>query len=102
MASCAVGNFTPPPISQLQLARVVYTMLMPAVCVLGAIGASICILIFTRKQMRSSLNSYLAALSIFDLLLLLTALSIYPSMQLCLQDGNQGPACHFFWRSSLA
>ncbi|KAI1707835.1 7 transmembrane receptor (rhodopsin family) domain-containing protein [Ditylenchus destructor] len=84
------------------LTRVIYTLLMPVVCVLGSMGAAICILIFTRKQMRSSLSIYLAGLSIFDLVLLLMSLLIYPSMNLCLQEGHQGPVCHFFWRTSLA
>lgn len=52
-------------------------------------GAAICILIFTRKQMRSSLSIYLAGLSFFDLVLLLMSLLIYPSMNMCLQEVNK-------------
>ena len=81
-------------------------------------GAIICVFIFTRRQMRSSLSIYLAALSLFDFVLLLCAAIIYPSMNMCLQEvfnfsiifekiliisqGNRGPICHFFWRTSLA
>jgi hypothetical protein len=85
----------------------------------GSVGALICVFIFTRRQMRSSLSIYLAALSSFDFVLLLCATIIYPSMNLCLQEvrlylalnlstlfqlfqGNRGPVCHFFWRTSLA
>uniref|UniRef100_A0A915DN68 G-protein coupled receptors family 1 profile domain-containing protein n=1 Tax=Ditylenchus dipsaci TaxID=166011 RepID=A0A915DN68_9BILA len=84
------------------LTRIVYVVLMPIVCILGSMGAAICILVFTRKQMRSSLSIYLAGLSFFDLVLLLMSLIIYPSMNLCLEEGHQGPVCHFFWRTSLA
>lgn len=65
--------------------QIIYTLFMPIVCVLGAIGAAICILIFTRRQMRSSVSIYLAGLSVFDFLLLLMSLIIYPSMNICMQ-----------------
>lgn len=65
------------------LTRFVGLVLMPLTCVLGILGASICVLVFTRKQMRSSLNIYLAGLSVFDLILLITSLLIYPPMNIC-------------------
>lgn len=83
---CSQMQFRAPAPSQDQLTRVIYTLLMPVVCVLGAIGAAICILVFTRRQMRSSLSIYLAGLSVFDFLLLLMSLMIYPSMNICMQE----------------
>lgn len=58
-------------------------LLMPLTCGFGILGASICVLVFTRKQMRSSLNIYLAGLSVFDLILLTLSLIIYPPMNIC-------------------
>lgn len=84
--SCTQIQYPTLPSFQDQLTRVIYTLLMPVVCVLGAIGAAICILVFTRRQMRSSLSIYLAGLSTFDFLLLLMSLMIYPSMNLCMQE----------------
>jgi hypothetical protein len=79
----------------------IYSILIPAVCIPGVLGACICIIVFTKKQMRSSLNIYLAGLSVFDLVLLTMSLLIYPLMSACLQQGNRGFVCHIFWRSSL-
>uniref|UniRef100_A0A1I8B8J7 G_PROTEIN_RECEP_F1_2 domain-containing protein n=1 Tax=Meloidogyne hapla TaxID=6305 RepID=A0A1I8B8J7_MELHA len=94
------AEMTPPPLND--LSQIIYSVLMPIVCLLGVMGAIICVFIFTRRQMRSSLSIYLAALSSFDFVLLLCAAIIYPSMNMCLQEGNRGPICHFFWRTSLA
>lgn len=94
------AEMTPPPLND--LSQIIYSVLMPVVCLLGVVGAIICVFIFTRRQMRSSLSIYLAALSLFDFVLLLCAAIIYPSMNMCLQEGNRGPICHFFWRTSLA
>lgn len=66
--------------------HIIYTTLLPIVCTAGAFAASVCIIIFTRPQMRSSLNIYLASLSFFDLILLLVSLLIYPPMEICLQN----------------
>ncbi|KAE9554762.1 hypothetical protein FO519_002023 [Halicephalobus sp. NKZ332] len=79
----------------------VYSVLIPVVCIPGVFGACICILIFTKKQMRSSLNIYLAGLSIFDLVLLTMSLVIYPLMGACIQQEDQGPICQIFWHTSL-
>ncbi|KAF7635451.1 hypothetical protein Mgra_00005129 [Meloidogyne graminicola] len=94
------SEITPPQLND--LSQIIYSLLMPIVCLLGVVGAIICVFIFTRHQMRSSLSIYLAALSGFDFVLLICAAIIYPSMNMCLQEGNNGPICHFFWRTSLA
>ncbi|VDN05877.1 unnamed protein product [Thelazia callipaeda] len=65
---------------------IIYTTVLPVVCTAGIFATFICVLIFTRPQMRSSLNIYLAGLSFFDLILLLVSLLIYPPMQICLQN----------------
>ncbi|VDP14729.1 unnamed protein product [Onchocerca flexuosa] len=65
---------------------IIYTTVLPFVCTAGVFAATICVIIFTRPQMRSSLNIYLAGLSFFDLILLLVSLLIYPPMQICLQN----------------
>lgn len=64
----------------------VYSVVIPIVCIPGLVGAIICIIIFTRKQMRSSLNIYLAGLSLFDFVLLLMSVIIYPLMEACIQQ----------------
>lgn len=66
--------------------HIIYTTIMPTVCTIGVFAASICVIIFTRPQMRSSLNIYLAGLSLFDLILLLISLFIYPPMDICVQN----------------
>lgn len=66
----------------------VYSVFMPAVCIPGVLGACICIIVFTKKQMRSSLNIYLAGLSVFDLVLLTMSLLIYPLLSACIQQVN--------------
>uniref|UniRef100_A0A7E4VLB2 G_PROTEIN_RECEP_F1_2 domain-containing protein n=1 Tax=Panagrellus redivivus TaxID=6233 RepID=A0A7E4VLB2_PANRE len=79
----------------------VYSVLMPCVCIPGMLGACISIIIFTKKQMRSSLNVYLAGLSVFDLVVLSMSLIIYPLMSECIRNGSDGTICHVFWRTSL-
>uniref|UniRef100_A0A0R3RWF1 G_PROTEIN_RECEP_F1_2 domain-containing protein n=1 Tax=Elaeophora elaphi TaxID=1147741 RepID=A0A0R3RWF1_9BILA len=69
--------------------HIIYTTALPLVCICGIFAASICVIIFTRPQMRSSLNIYLAGLSFFDLILLLVSLLIYPPMQICLQNNKK-------------
>uniref|UniRef100_A0AC34QHG2 G-protein coupled receptors family 1 profile domain-containing protein n=1 Tax=Panagrolaimus sp. JU765 TaxID=591449 RepID=A0AC34QHG2_9BILA len=51
--------------------------------------------------MRSSLNIYLAGLSVFDFLLLAMSVMIYPLMETCLQQGDRGDVCHIFWYTSV-
>ncbi|KAI6224846.1 BMA-FRPR-8, isoform c [Aphelenchoides besseyi] len=80
--------------------HLINTVLIPIVCVPGVFAASICVIVFTRPKMVSSLNIYLAGLSFFDLLLLTMSLFIYPPMSICLRTGNDF-ICHFFWRSAL-
>jgi hypothetical protein len=67
------------------LDHIIYAGIMPLVCGLGVFAAFICVVVFTRKQMRSSLNVYLAGLSLFDLILLAMSLLIYPPMSVCLK-----------------
>lgn len=84
---CELSNH---PTTSDDLTRFVSLVLMPLTCVLGILGASICVIVFTRKQMRSSLNIYLAGLSAFDLILLIMSLLIYPAMNICVLQ-----VCHF-------
>ncbi len=53
--------------------------------IIGVIGNSITIVIMTRRKMRSSTNSYLAALATFDMLYLIfifvLSLSVYPNIK---------------------
>uniref|UniRef100_A0A1I7YWH4 G_PROTEIN_RECEP_F1_2 domain-containing protein n=1 Tax=Steinernema glaseri TaxID=37863 RepID=A0A1I7YWH4_9BILA len=82
------------------LDHLIYSGAMPVVCSTGVIAAAVCVLVFTRPQMRSSLNIYLAGLSFFDLLLLAMSLLIYPPMSICLRK-QQGLVCQFFWKTAL-
>ncbi|TMS37376.1 hypothetical protein L596_004319 [Steinernema carpocapsae] len=82
------------------LDHLIYSGAMPIVCSTGVIAAAVCVLVFTRPQMRSSLNIYLAGLSFFDLLLLTMSLLIYPPMSICLRK-QQGLVCQFFWKTAL-
>lgn len=92
---------------------IIYGYVMPVVNSLGIVAAIVCIIVFTRRQMRSSLNVYLAGLSVFDLLVLLMGLLIYPPMTHCVASEmkkasrgayNEEPSfiCVFFWRTALA
>lgn len=95
-----------------ELELIIYGYIMPVVNSIGIVAAIVCIIVFTRKQMRSSLNVYLAGLSIFDLLVLLMGLLIYPPMTHCVaseikkaareDDGPPSFICVFFWRTALA
>ncbi|KAH7725468.1 G-protein coupled receptor [Aphelenchoides avenae] len=97
----------PPPSEDLAqslvLDHIVYSMVIPAVCSVGCIAAFICVVVFTRPQMRSSLNIYLAGLSFFDLILLAMSLLIYPPMSVCLRTrmDPSGVVCQFFWKTAL-
>src|SRR5690606_12962002 len=78
----------PPPIQDedpFVLDHILYSICIPIVCSLGVFAALICVIVFTRPQMRSSLNIYLAGLSLFDLVLLAMSLLIYPPMSICLR-----------------
>ncbi|CAJ0583602.1 unnamed protein product, partial [Mesorhabditis spiculigera] len=81
----------------------VYLILMPIVCIWGIVAALLCIVVFTRPRMRSSLNLYLAGLSVFDFLVLLSSLLTYPSLQLCVVNDHSTDSlsCQFFWKSAL-
>ncbi|CAI2355930.1 unnamed protein product [Caenorhabditis sp. 36 PRJEB53466] len=79
----------------------IYLLAIPTICVLGAGAAVMCIIVFTRKQMRSSLNVYLAGLSVFDLILLSFSALIFSPLQGCVLQGHgDTTVCHFFWRST--
>jgi hypothetical protein len=58
-------------------------VLVPIITMVGVMGNCMTIVIMTRKRMRSSTNSYLAALAIFDMLYLIftfvLSLSHYPN-----------------------
>ncbi|KAI6180903.1 G-PROTEIN-RECEP-F1-2 domain-containing protein [Aphelenchoides besseyi] len=91
---------TSDPSDTMWIHHLINTVLIPIVCVPGVFAASICVIVFTRPKMVSSLNIYLAGLSFFDLLLLTMSLFIYPPMSICMRTGNDF-ICHFFWRSAL-
>ncbi|XP_050738833.1 FMRFamide receptor-like isoform X2 [Eriocheir sinensis] len=55
---------------------VVQRVLVPVVLVLGVVGNTVTIVVLTRRQMRSSTNSYLTALAISDLLYLVFIFSL--------------------------
>ncbi|ULT83941.1 hypothetical protein L5515_018761 [Caenorhabditis briggsae] len=79
----------------------IYLLAIPFICVLGACAAVMCIVVFTRKQMRSSLNVYLAGLSVFDLILLFFSALTFSPLQGCVLQGHGDTAvCHFFWRTT--
>ncbi|CAG2103960.1 unnamed protein product [Medioppia subpectinata] len=63
----------------------VQRVLVPIIMIIGVIGNSITIVIMTRRKMRSSTNSYLAALATFDMLYLIfifyLSLSAYPNIK---------------------
>lgn len=58
-------------------------VLVPIIMLIGVIGNSMTIIIMTRRRMRSSTNSYLAALATFDMIYLIftfvLSLSHYPN-----------------------
>uniref|UniRef100_A0A7E4WBP2 G_PROTEIN_RECEP_F1_2 domain-containing protein n=2 Tax=Panagrellus redivivus TaxID=6233 RepID=A0A7E4WBP2_PANRE len=82
------------------LDHIIYSIFIPIVSGIGVFAAFICVVVFTRPQMRSSLNIYLAGLSFFDLVLLAMSLLIYPPMSICLKTSS-GMVCQFFWKTAL-
>ncbi|CAB3400454.1 unnamed protein product [Caenorhabditis bovis] len=74
---------------------------IPTVCLLGSVAAVLCIIVFTKKQMRSSLNVYLAGLSVFDLILLSCSVLVFCPLQGCVLQGHRDTTvCHFFWSTT--
>ncbi len=61
-----------------------YGVLLPCIAIPGVLGNLASLFIFTRPSMQSSLNTYLAGLSVFDGVLLLLSLLIYPPVAYCL------------------
>jgi hypothetical protein len=76
----------PIPIEYTAQQVIIYSAFIPGVCLLGAIAAAVCVVVFTRRQMRSSLNVLLAGLSVFDFILLTVSLFIYLPMIRCIQQ----------------
>ncbi|KAI6221944.1 G-PROTEIN-RECEP-F1-2 domain-containing protein [Aphelenchoides fujianensis] len=99
---CFAHRHLPPPPEpdDMWLHHLINTVFIPIVCVPGVFAATVCVLVFSRPKMVSSLNIYLAGLSFFDLLLLSMSLFIYPPMSICMRTGNEF-ICHFFWRTAL-
>lgn len=60
-------------------------VLVPIIMVIGVIGNGITIVIMTRRRMKSSTNSYLAALATFDMLYLICtfvlSIKYYPNIE---------------------
>lgn len=72
---------------------VVQRILVPVVLVLGVVGNTVTIVVLTRRQMRSSTNSYLTALAISDMLYLIFIFSL--SIQH--HPGMNRPHHWFYW-----
>lgn len=71
----------------------VYGVILPCIAIPGMFANMASFIVFTRPQMRSSINTYLAGLSFFDFFLLFLATLIYPTMTYCVCFGT---ACNFF------
>ncbi|CAD5219850.1 unnamed protein product [Bursaphelenchus okinawaensis] len=97
---CLLRPPLPPEDDPLMFDHLINSIAIPLVCIPGVFATIICMTVFSRPQMRSTLNVYLAGLSLFDLLLLAMSLLIYPPMSLCMRTGNLS-ICRFFWRTAL-
>lgn len=84
------------------LEYVVYTWLLPTICIPGVAAAALSAIVFA-KMRQSSLEVLLCGLSLFDVLVLSSTLLIYPAMNACQNEPNpvDSGVCHFFWRSTL-
>ncbi|PAV58769.1 hypothetical protein WR25_10832 [Diploscapter pachys] len=61
-----------------------YIVVVPFISIVGIIAAVVCIIVFTKKQMRnSSLNIYLAGLSAVDILLLGSSTMVFSLSDAC-------------------
>uniref|UniRef100_A0AC35TZH2 G_PROTEIN_RECEP_F1_2 domain-containing protein n=1 Tax=Rhabditophanes sp. KR3021 TaxID=114890 RepID=A0AC35TZH2_9BILA len=78
----------------------IYSYLLPITAAFGMIGALICIIVFTRPQMRSSLNIFLAGLSFYDFILLSCSIVIYPMLTNC-ENNKVSSSCRVFAKFSL-
>lgn len=72
---------------------VVQRILVPVVLVVGVVGNTVTIVVLTRRQMRSSTNSYLTALAISDLLYLVFVFSL----SIRHHPGMNKPHHWFYW-----
>ncbi|KAJ1372212.1 Serpentine type 7TM GPCR chemoreceptor Srw [Parelaphostrongylus tenuis] len=72
------------------------------ICIPGVAAAALSAVVFARIR-RSSLEVLLCGLSLFDVLVLLSTLLIYPAMNACQNEPkpDKSLVCHFFWRSTL-
>ncbi|CAJ0602648.1 unnamed protein product [Cylicocyclus nassatus] len=84
------------------LEYVVYSWLLPIICVPGVAAAALSAVVFARMR-HSSLEVLLCGLSLFDVLVLTSAFLIYPAMNACQNepDPTESRVCHFFWTSTL-
>lgn len=68
-------------------------VLVPTILIIGVIGNLVTIVIMTRRRMRSSTNSYLAALATFDMIYLvmifLLSFAHYPNIK--------SPSYYYYW-----
>ncbi|KJH44846.1 7 transmembrane receptor [Dictyocaulus viviparus] len=76
--------------------------MMISICIPGVVAAALSAIVFARIR-HSSLEVLLCGLSLFDVLVLLSTLFIYPAMNACQNEPNpeSSQVCHFFWRSTL-
>lgn len=77
-------------------------VVMPLIAVFGILANGASIVVLTRPFMRSStINIYLAGLSVFDGLLLLMSLLLYPALSFCELDHTDpsSPWCRYFFYS---
>uniref|UniRef100_A0A0N4ZCG9 G_PROTEIN_RECEP_F1_2 domain-containing protein n=1 Tax=Parastrongyloides trichosuri TaxID=131310 RepID=A0A0N4ZCG9_PARTI len=80
--------------------NIIYLYTLPITGTFGILAAIICVIVFTRPQMRCSLNVYLAGLSFFDMVLLTTSVLIYPLLAACTSLGSVG-ICQVFAKVTL-
>ncbi|CAI5449109.1 unnamed protein product [Caenorhabditis angaria] len=85
--------------------RVTYIYLIPLVCLPGSVAAVLSAIVFARLR-QNSLEILLCGLSLFDVVILLSSLFMFPAMHECsridqaLQQSSM--VCHFFWRSTVS
>uniref|UniRef100_A0A0K0FE35 FMRFamide receptor (inferred by orthology to a D. melanogaster protein) n=1 Tax=Strongyloides venezuelensis TaxID=75913 RepID=A0A0K0FE35_STRVS len=83
-----------------EIQNIIYLYTLPITGTFGILAAIICVIVFTRPQMKCSLNVYLAGLSFFDLILLSTSIIIYPLLAGCTSQGSI-EVCRVFAKLTL-
>lgn len=67
-------EMSPEELREIEVGFIITGVILPIIGVMGVVGNSMSLAILCRREMRSSINLYLSALSVYDSLLIVTAI----------------------------